>query len=267
MAENPRSNNTNCIKEAVCIETKNIYDACRDKECLADIRVYLTSYGQDLVDRGTYLKPRDAEVLWVFIDVEPVPFNKGHYTVDIQYFFKVTFDVPINIGRTAVVEGLCGYNKRVMLYGSEGNARIYSSERYPTAKDMQCNAKNNLPVATVELVDPVILSSKIINTCEVATPFADLDLGSVSPAVLDAFSEPLVNCSDNKLLITLGLFSIIRLSRTVQLLMPSYDFCIPEKCSESGSIEDPCEVFKQFPFPLDEFFPRQNSEREHTGEK
>lgn len=261
MAENPISNKTDCIREAVCIETQNIYDACRDKECLADIRVYLNSYGQELVDRGAYFKPRDAEVLWVYICVEPVPFNKGHYTVDIQYFFKVTFDVPSNIGRTTVVDGLCGYSKRVMLYGSEGNARIFSSGAIPTSLEVHLNSKNNLPAATVELVDPVILSSKVVNTVETPTPYADLDLGSVPTAIMDLFSDPLINCAENKLLVTLGLFSIIRLSRTVQLLIPSYDFCIPEKCSDCGNIEDPCEVFKQFPFPMEEFFPPKNNDQ------
>lgn len=259
MAEKPISNKTDGIKEAVCIETQNIYDACRDKECLADIRVFLNSYGQELVDRGAYFKPRDAEVLWVFIGVEPVPFNKGHFTVDIQYFFKVTFDVPSNICRTTVVEGLCGYSKRVMLYGSEGNARIFSSDDIPTPADLCLNAKNNLPLATVELVDPVILSSKVVCMGESTTPFADLDLCSVPSTILELFTEPLVNCAENKLLVTLGLFSIIRLSRTVQLLIPSYDFCIPDKCSDCGNIEDPCEVFKHFPFPLEEFFPPLNN--------
>jgi hypothetical protein len=153
-----------------------------------------------------------------------------------------------------------------MLYGSEGNARIFSSESIPTTLEVQMNARNNLPVATVELVDPVILSSKVVNTCEVAALVAELDLGSVPASVLDLFSDPLVNNADSKLLITLGLFSIIRLSRTVQLLIPSYDFCIPEKCSDCGDIEDPCEVFKHFPFPMEEFFPPLNKDQNSKNE-
>ena len=28
------------IREAVCIHTKKIYDSCRDKDCIEDLRVY-----------------------------------------------------------------------------------------------------------------------------------------------------------------------------------------------------------------------------------
>ena len=29
-------------REAVCIHTKKIYDSCRDKDCIEDLRVYPT---------------------------------------------------------------------------------------------------------------------------------------------------------------------------------------------------------------------------------
>ena len=31
-----------CIREAVCVHTRKIYDSCRDKDCLEDLRLYLT---------------------------------------------------------------------------------------------------------------------------------------------------------------------------------------------------------------------------------
>lgn len=69
-----------------------------------------------------------------------------------------------------------------------------------------------------------------------------------------------------KLFVTLGQFSIIRLERDIQLLMPAYDICMPAKeCSCSGGKcepEDPCEMFERFDFPVDEFFPRDNKSKE-----
>lgn len=67
-----------------------------------------------------------------------------------------------------------------------------------------------------------------------------------------------------KLYVTLGQFSIIRLERDIQLLMPAYDICMPAKecsCCGSGTCEpeDPCEMFERFDFPVDEFFPRDNN--------
>ena len=35
-------NNAGGFREAVCVHTKKVYDSCRSKECLRDIRVYLT---------------------------------------------------------------------------------------------------------------------------------------------------------------------------------------------------------------------------------
>ena len=51
-------------------------------------------------------------------------------------------------------------------------------------------------------------------------------------------------------------FSIIRLERDTQLLMPIYDYCLPEKeCTCGGNEDDPCEIFRHVKFPVDEFFP------------
>ena len=32
------------IREAVCIHTKKIFDSCKDKDCIEDIRVYLQKF-------------------------------------------------------------------------------------------------------------------------------------------------------------------------------------------------------------------------------
>ncbi len=57
--------------------------------------------------------------------------------------------------------------------------------------------------------------------------------------------------------VTLGQFSIVRLERDSQLLMPVFDYCLPHKdCSCGGcASEDPCELFQNINFPVDEFFP------------
>ena len=41
------------IREAVCIHTKKIYDSCRDKDCIEDLRVYPTRAPQAAIDRAT----------------------------------------------------------------------------------------------------------------------------------------------------------------------------------------------------------------------
>ena len=54
---------------------------------------------------------------------------------------------------------------------------------------------------------------------------------------------------------TLGQFSLVRLERDTQLLIPAYDYCIPQSECSGGDPEDPCGLFKNVCFPMSEFFP------------
>lgn len=66
-------------REAVCVHTNKVYDSCKSKECLRDLRVYLCREGQELLNSGSVVavKPRSAELLCVKIDVERVQFKCG----------------------------------------------------------------------------------------------------------------------------------------------------------------------------------------------
>ena len=57
-------------RDSVCIHTDKIYDACKDKDCIVDARVYLTCVGQELVDRAINIKVRKAEIKITFEPVE-----------------------------------------------------------------------------------------------------------------------------------------------------------------------------------------------------
>ena len=81
-------------------------------------------------------------------------------------------------------------------------------------------------------------------------------------ALLDEldFPEELVLGGDvHRLYVTLGQFSIIRMERDTQLLIPAYDYCLPDKECTCGGCEcgqeDPCEIFRKVQFPVNEFFP------------
>lgn len=143
-----------CIREAVCIHTKKIFDSCRDKDCIEDLRFYPTQSSQCAIDRAISIKPGSAELLYVYIDVEPVGFNRGFYTVDVRYFYRVTADAFVGAARPVEICGLCVFDKRVILFGSEGNAKIFSSETCFGELDEQNIRKSNLPTAVVETVDP-----------------------------------------------------------------------------------------------------------------
>ena len=51
------------IREAVCIHTKKIYDSCRDKDCIEDLRVYPTQASQAVLERAVSVRGGRAELL------------------------------------------------------------------------------------------------------------------------------------------------------------------------------------------------------------
>lgn len=242
-------------REAVCIHTKKVYDSCKEKECLQDLRVFLTCRSQELLENAISVKAKSAELLLAYIDVEPITFNRGFYTVDVKYFYHITAEACSALGRPRELSGIATYNKRTVLFGSEGNVRIFSSNVVCDGSDVQHFEQSNLPIAVIEAVDPVILEARIQeNMC--CTNACTSCCGMEIPAeVCGCLDDELVVSDDGKqLLVTLGQFSIIRLERDIQLLMPAYDICLPEKeCV--GCTEDPCSLFENFTFPVDEFYP------------
>ena len=140
------------IREAVCIHTRKIYDSCRDKDCIEDLRFYPRMQHVDVINRALNIKGGSAKLLHVYVDVEPVSFNRGFYTVDMRFFYAVTLQAYLSSPVPVSVEGLCVFDKRVILFGSEGNARIFSSHTRIDGLDRQQMEQSNMPTAVVEAV-------------------------------------------------------------------------------------------------------------------
>ena len=140
-----------CIREAVCIHTKKIFDSCKDKDCIEDLRVYPTCGSQEVLDRALSVKAGTAELLYAYIDVEPVGFNRGFYTVDVRYFYRITADAFIRAARPIEVCGLAVFDKRAILFGSEGGAKSFSSDS-PSVCSCQDLMGSSLPTAHVEAI-------------------------------------------------------------------------------------------------------------------
>ena len=121
--------------------------------------------------------------------------------------------------------------------------------------DRLSNYCANLPTAVVEVLDPMVLSSCVRNVCDCR----DCAVAQIPQPILQAFDEELVVSGENRrLYVTLGQFSIIRLERDAQLVVPVLDYSIPTKecCDNPGAGEDPCEMFSRIPFPAERFAPR-----------
>ena len=229
--------------EAVCIHTRKIYDSCRDKDCAEDLRVYPTAESQAYIESAFSVRPRSATLLNATVNVDEISFNRGYYTVDVTYFYEVTGET---FPGENPVRGLAVFNKRVMLFGSEGSAKFYSSDSVlPLFSPQQ-------PIAVVETVNPLILNMRIVDTRprELAG-----DVSQVPESIMTYFGNLVLSNGPRTLLATLGQFSIIRLERDSQLVVPVYDYCFPDKECPGGSDEDPCSLFSRIRFPVEEFFP------------
>jgi len=85
------------------------------------------------------------------------------------------------------------------------------------------------------------------------------NVAQIPTAISELFEEELITGTVGRyLLVTLGQFSIVRLERDAQLLVPVLDYSIPTKecCDAPGCGEDPCEMFSRIPFPENQFAPR-----------
>lgn len=272
------------VKEAVCIQVEKVYDSCKERDCIEDERVlfFNNSCIQRIISRAINVKCRMAEILDVYIDVEPVPFKRGFYSVDVKFFIKITLDffVPRSGGiRIVTIPGVVVFDKKVILFGSEGNVKIFKSHFVEKGIDKPIRSalqQDNLPIGKVEVAEPICLNAKIQDLLDKC--FEDVCcIDKLPRGVVESLEKESVNESDllfeedaveeenrqfptRRVVATIGLFSIIKLIRNVQLLIPAFDFCVPKKKCIAATDENPCELFDTIEFPVDEFFPPQKSD-------
>ena len=243
------------LRQAMSIHTRKITDACRDKDCIEDLRVYLTTGSQALLDTCTSARVRSAELIYTYIDVEPVAFDRNHYCIDVTFYYRILADAVVGVSRPASLYGMAVFSKRAVLCGEDSRAHIYRSDTRIGEADGLTRLQANLPTAVVEVLDPMILSSCVRNVSECCGD----SVCQIPTAIRSQFEEDLVLSGDRRrLFVTLGQFSIIRLERDAQLVVPVLDYAIPckECCDSPGGGEDPCEMFSRIPFPTKEFSPR-----------
>ncbi len=224
---------------------------------MENLTVYLTQESQETLECATSVKARSAELLYAEVGVEPIHYQDDYYCVSIQYYYRIIADAVLCAVRPASIYGLATFNKRVTLFGGEEGARVFGSTGAATS--------GKLPDAVVEAIDPVILQASIQEVCQCQRPACSCQSTALPETVAEAFDDELVLTGQNRLLtVTLGQFSLIRLERQTQLLIPSYDYCMPEKaCTDQGCgvPENPCEAFSRMQFPVQAFFPQSDQER------
>lgn len=244
-------------QDTLSIHTRKITDSCRDKDCIEKLRVYLTESSQAILDTAASAKVRCAELIYSYIDVEPVAFDRNHYCVDVTFYYRILADAVVGNCRPAALHGLAVFSKRVVLCGEDSAAHIFTSQTRMYGDDAPSRYSDNMPTAVVEVLDPMVLCSKVVEVRECGCHEAHIE--QLPGCICKHFDEKLVLSGENRrLYVTLGQFSLIRLERDVQLVVPVLAYSVPTKicCENPGCAEDPCEMFSRIPFPADRFNPK-----------
>ena len=248
-------------REMVCIDTYRILDSCRDKDCFEDVRVFLTGYGQELIERQGAVRAKCARIVWSYIDIDPVPFNRGFYQLNIKIYVRIIAEVCVAPGNIQEIEGIAVVEKKVILFGSEGNVSVFKSEAgngcsgfCPSGDRSGCSRSSNLPIAVLEAVDPIILDSKVVSPSHRVRCCCQCD--DIPESVCCCIGGGSVcDTQGDKFVVTLGLFSIVRIERPAQYLINAAEYCVPEKECVEAQHNDPCKLFKSMSFPVSEFCP------------
>jgi len=248
---------------ACCIDTYRIYDSCKNQECLEDLKVLVTDEGQKILDAASAIRVKSVKILWTQIQTEEMPFNRGYFQINTRYYIHTVLDCCTGLGTGQDVAGLCVFDQNVLLYGGEGNVSVFKSDIAP---DSFCPTalpaiyqSTNHPRAVVEVAEPVALRLNVI-CYENAQNFgvSCCNGNQIPEAVSVSFSGSFreAGCGNKVCFLSLGLFSICRIERPAQLVIPACDCCIP---SGSGTYElpssDPCSLFRSMEFPIEEFYP------------
>ncbi len=239
-----------------CIIALKVYDSVRLQDCLNGLEIgparaaECGNIGDEVFDEGDVIDPPEnaatvtADKLKIkkiiIVSKEPNPFRRGYWDIDVKYVFvyRLTFreaDGQI-IGR---IKANSIYNRKVTLFGSVGQDLV-------VATDFMENFTNGN--TTIE-ADPFVL-------VEAKAVILGADLRyqrKVNIGRIDFAPEP------NYVVVTIGLFSIIKLFRLVNLTVESRGFCIPPQDEELSPL-DACGYFDGLNFPMDVFAPPQKVE-------
>ena len=151
------------LRQALSIHTQKITDSCRDKDCIEDLRVYLTRSSQEMLNTSTSAKVRCADLLYTYIDVEPVAFDYNHYCIDLTFYYRILADATVGMNRPVALQGLAMFSKRVVLCGENSRAHIYTSRTRLGGSDGLSRVSANHPTAVVEVIAHISQGGKLKN--------------------------------------------------------------------------------------------------------
>lgn len=241
-----------------CITTLKVYDQARSQTCLNReiLGAARVAYGTcSSCDGEIVTVPADAISVSVenvkikkitVVDKEPNDFRTGYWDIELQYVFEYTLVFNKSNGEEkCYVNATNLYNKKVTLFGSVGSDVVVATDLF-----------NDLS-ATLEADPIVVVSAKAIGLS------AEIACARICGASLDEAM------SRREVFVTIGLFTIVKLCRLVDLSVETRGFCVADEIEDQEELT-PCEFFNTLNFPFDVFSPpkkKDNSNCNRNGSR
>lgn len=250
---------------------------------------YTTACGETLQAGDIIVPPSNAATVSIsdlkisrigIVSKKPNPFRPGFWDVEIKYVFTyiLTFRNG-DCGDICCVPANSIYKAKVTLFGSIGGDIVMASDLY----DSDCTTTNMGPYVTVEAKAVALAAElKYPNNCNnFAGCGCNTGCGTICGCSCDCGCDCDCGCNTNcgcgcdcncdcdcgcgcgdncapianSVLVTIGLFAIVKIFRPVNILVESSGYCVPEECAQSSGSCSPCDFFDSIEFPLNIFSP------------
>ena len=268
-ARNCENSNSSGAGET-CIIAQKIFDQCRIQKCLtSDIlgparaaRANGASCNDMLCEGDIIVPPcnaadvtiRDLELDRIeILRKRPNPLQEGCWDLELKYVFNYTLEFRRADGCfIGCIDATNMYNLRVTLFGSTEADVTTVTDQFDC-----CGNSSGGPFAVAE-GKAIALAAELrypsCNPCHSChscgcDPCQNGNCGITLSNGDAALGAPVaVN-------VTIGLFTIVKLFRTVNMVVNSLGRCMPETCTSLATNADPCGNFENIRFPLDMFSP------------
>lgn len=252
-----------------CIMANRVFDQCRLQLCLTPDNLGPARAARcsnacgDIYNEGDIITPpcNAASVMTdnfslcriLIENKKPNPFRPGFWDITIKYIFTYTLIfTSVDGDELCRICAASSYTTKLTLFGSVCTDVVTASDLYAH------NPNNSGPYVTVE-GKAVALAAELkypvnscnaccncCNCCECGCGNNNCGCGNLSDT----------NDCPAAVNITIGLFSVVKLFRPVDIIVPSSGYCTPNECEGTGvSGQNVCDFFDSIEFPFDIFSP------------
>lgn len=238
-----------------CIIAFKVYDQFRAQDCLSEDEIGPAraaenkTIGDIVYCEGAVIEPpcNAASVTVerlkvkkvIIVDKEPNPFKNGFWDVDLKYVFEYRLTFREADGcLIGTIRANNIFNKKISMFGS-------ISSDISICTDLFQNPGGES--ALIEAAPFILVEAKSVALS------AELKYHRRKGPGDDGGAAP------NRVAVTIGLFSIIKMFRIVDLNVQSKGFCIPPVRPHDVPL-NACEFFERLDFPMDIFAPPQKKE-------